>query len=539
MNLDYDVIIVGSGFGGAVASCRLAQAGYKTLVLERGRQWTPDTYPRKIGDKSWFWNHRHPEKYNGWIDLRFFSKMAVVQGAGVGGGSLIYANVSVEAEPFVFDEGWPPEITFNCLKGYYKTVGNMLDVQEIPDKQITERFKLMRDSAKKAGYDKRFRKLPLAIKFDSGFDPSKNSRPEDNLPPKSKNGHGRLQGKCIHCGYCDIGCKAQAKNTLDLNYLAEAEEAGAEIKPLHLVTGIAQADNKTDGYVVDCVRLEDSQRISNSYRARYVVLAAGSLGSTEILLRARDVHRALPNISQMLGRGWSANGDFLTPAIYPNRTISPTVGPTITCAINFLDGSKNGHRFFVEDGGFPDILGTTIGDMLKRTRHMGGLMNILFKHLAKQEGRQTILANIMPWFGQAIDASNGVLKLTRPWWRPFWGDKRLSMDWNVEDAEEVINAMVDMHKELSYKTGGTPLVPPTWKFLKYLITPHPLGGCRMGVDPDHGVVNSKGEVFGYPGLYVVDGAIIPKAIGLNPSRTIAALSEHIIANMINDTKSRP
>lgn len=119
MSFKYDVIIVGSGFGGAVAACRLAQAGYKTLILERGRRWQPDQYPRTAGD-AWVWDHDHPEKSNGWIDWRYFGDMTVVQGAGVGGGSLIYANVSVEAEPFVFDEGWPPEITFDHLKNITK-----------------------------------------------------------------------------------------------------------------------------------------------------------------------------------------------------------------------------------------------------------------------------------------------------------------------------------------------------------------------------------------------------------------------------------
>ena len=135
----------------------------------------------------------------------------------------------------------------------------------------------------------------------------------------------------------------------------------------------------------------------------------------------------------------------------------------------------------------------------------------------------------MPWFGQAVDAANGRLTLERGL---FGGRSKLDLDWDIADSEATIQAMVDMHKKLSAETDGIPIEPPYWRWLKDLITPHPLGGCALGDGPDTGVVDANGQVFGHPGLYVADGAIFPKAIGLNPSRTIAALAEHISQQMI-------
>ena len=133
----------------------------------------------------------------------------------------------------------------------------------------------------------------------------------------------------------------------------------------------------------------------------------------------------------------------------------------------------------------------------------------------------------MPWFAQGVDRGDGRLKLSRRWW--FLGDYRLDLDWSVESGEGVIKAIIAMHRRLSEATGGHPLVPPTWTFDKFLITPHPLGGCGMGTTAGDGVVDHKGEVFGYRNLFVIDGAMMPVPLGVNPSRSIAAVAEHAIA----------
>jgi len=525
---DFEVAIIGSGFGGAVTACRLAAAGRKVLVLERGRDWKREDYPRAPGD-AWLWDDDCPERCNGWIDLRRFGDMTVVQGAAVGGGSLIYANVSVAAEPFVFEAGWPAEITYQALQPHYEAAGRMLNVQELPDNQLTERFKLMRDGAAALGHAARFRKLPLAVTFDQDWHYGLDDAHDDRHSKPWTNPQGQAQGTCVHCGNCDIGCQVGAKNTLDLNYLAAARTAGTEIRADHIVRKLTPLDG--GGYRVGFERIVEGRLIPGAVTADRVVLAAGSLGSTELLLRCRDEHRTLDRLSDRLGHGWCSNGDFLTPAVYLDRRISPTRGPTITAAIDFLDGSQDGNRFFVEDGGFPDVLGNSIAEVTANAAKAGGPFATLFAAAGALAGGRDPLDCIMPWFGQAVDVADGHLYLGRPWWNPL-ARKVLRLDWNFAKSEAVVQAMVEMHKDLSKATGGIPVEPLYWRWFRDLVTPHPLGGCAMADDPRNGVVDGRGRVHGHAGLYVADGAVLPCAIGLNPSRTIAALAEHIAAAMI-------
>jgi cholesterol oxidase len=523
--MPFDVIVIGSGFGGAVTACRLAEKGAKVLILERGRRWKPNEYPRALDD-AWMYDSSEPHKQNGWLDYRNFGDMGVAMGAGVGGGSLIYANVSIEAEPELFNNGWPPEITYTELKPYYDKVGDMLDLQTIPDNQLTRRFQLMKEGATNLGYAARFDKVPLAVSFDKdwhyGLDDPYNDR---HSKPKT-NKHGQQQGTCVHCGNCDIGCQVKAKNTLDLNYIPVAEQHGAEVRPLHLVRTI---EPEGTGYRVRFDRIENGALVPGSETAERVIVAAGSIGSTELLLRCRDQYKTLPNLSPRLGFNWSSNGDFLTPAFYTDREISPTQGPTISSAINFLDGGVGGRQFFIEDGGFPNVLRNFLA-----AQGNNGIQNpvlrAVLRELAGLLRPDDPLGNAMPWFAQGIDAANGQLYLGRPWWA-FWRKKELRMKWEIEQSAPVIEAIIAMHKRLSEATGGRPWVPPTWTLFKNLITPHPLGGCNMAATPAGGVVDHRGEVFNYPRLYVADGAVIPEAIGLNPSRTIAAVAERIAALM--------
>lgn len=520
----YDAIVIGSGFGGAVTACRLAEKGLKVLVLERGRRWDTSEYPRKPGD-AWIWDQGRPERRHGWLDFRIFDDMAVAQGAGVGGGSLIYANVSIEPKKELFNRGWPAEITYEELAPYFANVTTMLNLHTLPETQLTERYRLMKEAAEKLGYGARFRPVPLAVTFNPEWNYNLED-PFNNKHSKSwTNAQGQQQGTCVHCGNCDIGCQVKAKNTLDLNYLPWAERHGAEIRPLHIVRTI---EPETGGYRVSFDRIENGRLMPGHESAVRVIVSAGSLGSTELLLRCRDQYNTLPGLSRFLGYNWSSNGDFLTPAFYDHRRISASQGPTIDCAIDFLDGSIGGERFFVEDGGFMDFVGNFLEATLSETMFHGTFKRLL-NRLGTSVRTRDPLNNVMPWFGQAIDAADGTLYLGRSWLRP-WRAK-LKLDWDVSRSEAAINAMVTMHKRLSEATGGRPWVPPSWRLFKNLVTPHPLGGCNMGTTPENGVVDHRGEVFRYRHLYVVDGAIIPEAIGLNPSKTIAALAERTAALM--------
>jgi cholesterol oxidase len=512
---DADAVVIGSGFGGAVAACRLAEAGYRVIVLERGRRWTPDTFPREAGD-PWIWSQDDPVALHGWFDARFFPRMIVVTGAGVGGGSLVYANVSVEADPSMFAAGWPPELTYGELATPYRRVGEMLDVQTVPPSQWPARTHLMREAANATGNEERFVELPLAVSFDPG---------NGSESRRFTNAHGVEQGTCVHLGLCDVGCPVNARNTLDLNYLAVAERLGAEVRPLHVARHVEPIH---DGYRVHLERVVGDRLVASSVTARIAILAAGSLGSTELLLRSRDVSRTLPNLPRGLGRGWSSNGDFLTLAVHDERLVSPTIGPTITSAIDFRDGSQGGVPFFVEDGGFPDVFGDWVAETVPRWSLRPSARRSR-RALRTVRSRPDLLPHLMPWFAQGRDAGDGRLRLRRRWW--LFGRKRLHLDWDPKASRPTIAAIAAMHDRLARATGGDVLPAPLWTLGGYLITPHPLGGCNMGSGPDS-VTDHRGEVRGHRNLYVMDGAIVPEAIGANPSRTIAALAERASALLI-------
>ncbi len=493
----HEVVIVGSGFGGAVAACRLAAAGREVLVLERGRRWEPEDYPRKLGD-PWRYDHRRPHRRNGWFDLRFLDNdMVVVTGAGVGGGSLVYANVCVDAPPEVFDTGWPAQVGADELEPYFERVAEMLRPNRIPAAQEPERVRLMREAAVAMGAAPRFTTLDLAVTFRADADLATAQRPRYRL-----NEHGKLQGTCTHCGQCDVGCKTQAKNTLDLNYLAVAQRSGATIRPLTVVRSLRRGRH---GWQLQVDDISSGRPVRDVVEAERVILAAGSIGSTEILLHSR---RELPNLPRSLGKGWSSNGDFVTPATYARRAIGPTKGPTITSAIDFLDGA-DGARCFIEDGGLPNIY-RLVADAPRGP-------------VGRWLSRRAELDSVMPWFGQAIDAADGDFYVGRSMWRPW--SRRLRLNWNPQRSTEAIDGMAALHRAMSQETGGRPLPRLAWSWFRWLVTPHPLGGCNMGASPGVGVVDHAGRVFGHDGLYVMDGAVVPRAIGRNPSKTIAAVAE--------------
>lgn len=527
--MSYDVIVIGSGFGGAVAACRLAEAGARVLVLERGRRWLPHEYPRRPSD-PWVWDADQPHRYNGWIDFRKFPRIAVVQGAGVGGGSLIYANISVEAPAAALEHGWPDEIRFDSLKPYYEKVARFMNVQTVPENQWPARTHLMREAANKLHVGERFKPVPLAVAFDPDWTYDQFDRFDTGKSRTYLNDQGVEQGTCIHLGYCDIGCPVKAKNTLDLNYIPWAEKHGAEVRPLHQVSHVEPLDDETyrvwyqrlDGPNNDPDSRGGNMRNLESEDAKLVVVAAGSLGSTELLLRSRDQFGTLSRLSPRLGHGWSSNGDFLTPAIHAGRDVLPTRGPTITSAIDFLDGSRGGQSFWIQDGGFPDLM----EDYLKRLAQeppRGRIHRVTISLVKRILGEHDAMRRVMPWFAQGIDQPVGRFRLRRRWW--LTGPKRLTLNWPAREVRPVIDEIVKAHRELAQATGGRALVPPSWTVAHYLVTPHPLGGCGMGHGLEDGVVDHRGEVFGHPRLYVLDGAIFPRAIGVNPSRTIAALAE--------------
>ena len=524
MSHTFDAIVIGSGFGGAITACRLAEQGLKVLILERGRRWAVKDYPRKPGD-AWVFSARAPAQLNGWLDIRFFQNVTITQAAGVGGGSLAYSSVALEANPALFKNGWPAELTYSELKPYYDKVAQVMNLQTIPDGQLTQRLKLTREAAGKLGHADRFAKVPLAVSFS----PEWNYQLNDPFTPQHSqtftNAHGQAQGTCIHLGNCDIGCDVRAKNTLDLNYIPLAEQRGAEVRPLHIVNRIEPSNG---GYNVVFDRIEQRRLIRGVETTTRVFLAAGSLGSTELLLRCRDEHRTLPALSRMLGRNWSANANLLSTAVYSGTDrVQQSLGPSISSAIDFTDASYRNQRFVIEDDGFPNLILNALRACLDAPD--AGFGRPLLEQIEAHVSGDPNLRNVMVWLGAGMDAADGQLSLKR---RLFWPWVRdLDLQWNPQNSTGVFEAILDLHRKVTDATGGRLREPLPGSLLKNMVTLHPLGGCGMGETPQTGVVNHLGEVFGYEHLYVVDGAIAPTATGRNPSHTIAAMAERIAAHV--------
>jgi cholesterol oxidase len=519
-----DVVIVGSGFGGAVAACRLASPERTVVVLERGRKWDPKT-PQRFRD--YLYSSRVPRWLNGWLDIRFLDQMVVATGAGVGGGSLIYANVCVNAPDVVFRTGWPSEITADDIAPYYDAVTEMLNPEEIPVGQLNPRTTLLELAAAKMGVTERYRRLPLAVNFDETAGDT-DGRPWLNPDQYAPN-------TCVHCGNCVIGCVRGAKKTLDQNYLLKAEEQGAEIRPLSLVTHIEEGHD--GGWRVNYLDVDAGLgRRKRQIEGKIVILAAGSIGSTEILLRSRDGFRTLKNLPRALGKGWSPNGDFLTLARYKNRdSLHPTKGPTIGGVIDFLDGVDLPNdnmigfdgRIYVEDGGLPNF-GAHLLKSWEEKRGPKGWLH-------QKASSLTDFSDMVAWFGQSIDAADGEFSLQNR--LKFWR-ARTRLKWNPQRSVGALDTFNDVHVAMTLATDGEPKPLATWKRLRMLATPHPLGGCNMAAAAGAGVTDHMGEVFDYRNLFVMDGSVIPRAIGRNPSKTIAAVAERSCEKLLEQMPGR-
>ncbi|HJP64870.1 MAG TPA: GMC family oxidoreductase N-terminal domain-containing protein, partial [Actinomycetota bacterium] len=296
---DFDAVVIGSGFGGAVVAARLAEAGRSVCVLERGRRWSAPEYPRTFSQAAaGVWDE---ETSYGFLEYRVFARMDVIQGCGVGGGSLHYFNVQLRAPAAIFDRGtWPAALTRATLDRYYERAEDVMRPAPLvppagyPMPPRTEAF--IR-AAEAAGYEPFL--VPIAVHTGE-------TRPN----PVS----GIVQEACRYTADCLLGCRPRAKNSLDITYLPMGERHGLEVRPLHVVDRIEPAGGEGDGYVVTARRLDpDRPGVSEPAQVsgRSVVLAAGALGTSELLLRARDVDQTLPALPAWLGERFSPNGDML------------------------------------------------------------------------------------------------------------------------------------------------------------------------------------------------------------------------------------
>ncbi len=507
----FDAVVVGSGFGGSIAALRLAEAGRSVLVLERGGRYRPGQFPRDVTDVDrMFWRHPKRATATGLFDVRMFSGIGVVGASGVGGGSLIYANIHIRPDPVVFDdERWPASISRRSLDPYYDKVAAMLGVRALPEHLDITKRRLYRGAADALG-------RPV-------FDPDQAVRweePGGGDPAESR-------GTCRLVTECEFGCQYGAKNSMDLTYLARAEALGAEVRTGALASHVVPGDA---GYTV-AYRDVRTGALAHVGGTR-VVLSAGTLGTNDILLRSRDTFSTLPRVSSALGRGFSGNGDFLGSIQNSVGEIDPAHGPDVTSVIKYFD----------EQPGFTMAAPTFNAGVMRvlasfgqpRLPSLGILAPVLWPHLdeaivrafgrgllshpsrlpARHAGDYRRMTNL---FAIGRDNANG---------RVCHRKGSLDVRWDYAAENRVlVEKMERAMREVAQAYGGTYAALSTWSLFRRIITVHPLGGCNLSESPGDGVVSPHGEVHGYPGVFVMDGSVIPTSIGFHPVMTISALAE--------------
>ncbi len=513
MRQSYDAIVIGTGFGGAVAACRLAHAGLAVGIIERGRRYPMNSFPRDFDNplNGWLWSVGQ-----GLFDVRPLNQMMIVQGAGYGGGSLIYANVHLRAPADVFESGWPAGYSRAALDPYYDLAAWMLDIKPITESRhlgIPPKTAAMRTAARKLGRQGQFVYPTIAVDF---------GEPEQIHP----NRFGTDQKGCSYCGECDIGCNLHAKNTLDLNYLALAERHGAETRLQCEATRIAPSST---GYNISFID-HAAGGSEDNIQAKFVFLCGGAINSTELLLRCRDQHRTLPNLSRRLGDNYSANGDFLAFAFDATEKLEPWRGPTITTGVVYDRGAGAERNWFIfEEGGYPK----QIAGMLQILNPNGGAFGAIatmtqseliaaFRGAAGRGASATAGgADSAVFLAMGRDRANGKITLA-----PLVNS--LFVEWNVASNLPLYDVEAGLGGDIAAALGGKFALNPFWERLRQPVSVHNLGGCVMADSAERGVVNGDGEAFGYPNLFVLDGAILPGATGVNPSHTIAAVAERNI-----------
>lgn len=565
----FDVVVVGSGFGGSVSAYRLAEAGKSVCVLERGKPYPPGSFARSpLAMGSNFWDPT--QGLFGLFDYWSFKGLDAVVSSGLGGGSLIYANVLLRKDErwFVKEdlaaggyEYWP--VTRADLEPHYDRVEAMLAPQRYPLEHApyskTPKTLAFKEAAEANDLDWFLPNLAVTFANDGEApvpgEPIREARP--NL-------HGRTRSTCRLCGECDVGCNYGSKNTLDYNFLTEAQRLGAEIRTRCEVRAIEPLD--AGGYAVRYIEYDpelegqpvdifDPALASHTLVADRLILAAGTLGTVRLLLRNRA---AFPRLSSQLGTRFCGNGDLLTFAIKCTReedgqrvprVIDPSYGPVITSAARVpdaLDGGE-GRGLYVEDAGFPAFaiwivnllegpanLWRFRGEALRLARER--MRRDRYRHtgrsavLAALLGSAELSAGMLPFLVMGRDVPDGRMYLRHNHLRVDWykGTKRSA---RKGASGPYFDRAREVCRQLADSLGARFQDNPIW-FANRVITVHALGGCPMGPSAETAVIDEWGQVFGYPGLHIADGSVMPGPVGPNPALTIAALADRFAEGII-------
>lgn len=523
----YDVIVVGSGYGGGVTASRLARAGKRVAVLERGREFATGEFPQKFSALKDEFQVTGRSFRNGseqaLYDVRLGRDMHVLVACGLGGGSLVNAGVALVPDPRVFaDAAWPAPIARDgTLEEGFRRAEQWLRPATDPRAREMTKFSVLEAAGR--GTEGRLVDSRVVVSFEDTINPA-----------------GIRQLACTRCGDCCAGCNVGAKNTVAVTYLPDAVRTGAEV-----FTGIKvdRVRKRADGRWQVAARSLGApcNAPDIAIEAPVVVLAAGTLGSTEILLRSREAGLAL---SDRLGHRFSANGDIIafgygaTPVVngvgvgHPPKVDGIEIGAAVTGQIEFRDAEHLANELNVQEGALPSAFASALPVLFLPNGRLLGALSSLVKGVYKGP-----FAHLQTFFAVSHDSASGRFALE---------DGQLSLAWPGASDEPVYARLDAILSRLVAKSGGSYVKNPLAGTIMghQPATAHPLGGCGMAAERGEGVVDHKCRVFdGAPGadatavhdgLYVIDGAVIPRSLGVNPLLTITALAERAMLHFAED-----
>ena len=533
LNEEYDFVIIGSGFGGSVSALRLSEKGYKVLVVEKGQWFRPEDFPKTNWQmKRWLW--LPVLKWTGIMRLSFFRHLSILSGSGVGGGSLVYACTLPIPKPTFFQTGsWASLNDWqNVLPPYYELAYRMLGAEVNPKLYAGDH--VLQQVAKELHREDDFHATKVAIFFAR----------DGQIPGKTVadpyfEGEGPERAPCLHCGACMTGCRHNAKNSLDKNYLYLAQKRGAKILAETLVHDIKPLGAQGEqGYEIHVRRSTDwsmpkflFQPKTQVIKTRGVVFSAGALGTSKLLLSLKHKN-SMPNLSERVGKDIRSNNECLITIATDKTDVDYSKGIAIgsvlhTDAHSHLEPVRYGAgsgawRLAVAPMAYGANVWVRLGKMLGQWfKHPKKYLKIVFaKDWAKQS--QVML------FMQHLD-STLQFKLNR------FGFLKTELDVG-QKPQAYIPRAEELAELYAKQMDGKAFTLFTEQLLDTASTAHVLGGAVMGADATQGVIDGHGRLFGYQNAYVCDGSMISANPGVNPSLSITAISEYVMAQIAQKGK---
>jgi cholesterol oxidase len=522
---DFDYAVIGSGFGGSVSALRLSEKGYRVVVLERGKRWATEDFPRTNWNiRKYLWA---PNIFCFGIQaITLLRDVLILHGSGVGGGSLVYANTLLVPPRSVFEDArWRALGNWwEDLAPHYATARRMLGVTEA--RYLSETDQMLRAIARDLGREETFQPTQVGIYF---------GEPGKTAADPYFDGAGPERTGCIQCGGCMVGCRHNAKNTLDKNYLYFAEKKGAKIIPETEVRAIREHEG--GGYEIDTVRITDILfKRRTKLRVRGIVMAGGVLGTVPLLLKCKN-EGWLPRISNQIGTFVRTNSEALVGSRSRRRDANYSKGIAIACGFKPDEHTHIEMVRYGEGQDFMSLLSTLLvggGPGWPRPmRFLGAIVRHPLKFLrflnpigwAKESGILLLMQSL---------PNHMSLALRRKWYWPF--SRQISSEWNsTERVPKYFPLANQVAERLAEKMDGDPSSNFPEVVFNLTSTAHILGGCPMARDASEGVIDSQGRLFGYDHFYVADGSIIPVNLSVNPSLTITALSEWVMSKIPENT----